>query len=490
MSIYRRQFCTGVLGGLAGRLLALPARPKLLVWIVVEQFRPDYLDSATPQLSAGGFRRLIEKGACFPDCRHLASSFPASALATLATGAWPAQHGIVADSWYDPPAGKPIMASDEALLATTLAAQVTGTSHTRVFVVSMGQSQAGLFAGTPDAHRYWMDDRGEFATLGDPADWLVNYNSQKNSESARNAKWQALGAPADAPALRTLNFSADRPWEFMALYKSSPFALGAQFDFAGELLAREHMGQANTLDCLCLLVGSSALLGYEAGARSPLMQQMTLHIDRRLEALLTQLSKVPGENAFNLVVTGAHGAPPEPSADSRKRMAVNGESVAQAVEKALLAAGSGRVEKYLYPFLYLDTRGFRDPEPLRVAAARAALAHPAVADYYTAGGASSAHDDFARRLRNSFHPTRSGDVMLSYRPEYVEEYGNGRGISYGSIYNYDIRVPLFFYGPQFRAGTFENAVESVDVAPTLARALGVATPSSSTGRVLAEALAE
>jgi len=80
--------------------------------------------------------------------------------------------------------------------------------------------------------------------------------------------------------------------------------------------------------------------------------------------------------------------------------------------------------------------------------------------------------------------------MLSYRPEYVEDYEQGRGISYGSLYNYDASVPLCLYGPQFRSGSFESPVEAVDLAPTLARACGVAPPSSSTGRVLAEALAE
>jgi len=110
-----------------------------------------------------------------------------------------------------------------------------------------------------------------------------------------------------------------------------------------------------------------------------------------------------------------------------------------------------------------------------------------VAGYYAAGGACSTHGEWARRFANSFHPRRSGDVMLSYRPEYVEDYGQDRGISYGSLYAYDVRVPLCFFGPQFRAGVFEAPVESVDIAPTLARAMGVAAPSSSVGRVLGEA---
>jgi hypothetical protein len=171
-------------------------------------------------------------------------------------------------------------------------------------------------------------------------------------------------------------------------------------------------------------------------------------------------------------------------------MAVQGESLAQTVDRALVAHSLGRVAKYVYPFLYLDTSGFRDPEPLRQAAGRAAMEHPAVAGYYTAGGFCSTNDDWRERFRNSFHPTRSGDVMLSYRPEYVEDYSQGRGISYGSLYNYDVRVPLCFFGPQFGPGIFEAPVRSVDIAPTLARAMGMPPPSSSDGRVLGEAFGE
>src|SRR5271156_4232181 len=117
MDICRRSFGAGMLGSLAFRALAAPSRPKLLVLVVLEQFRPDYLDSAWPFLSLGGFRRLIEKGAYFPDCRHAASTFSASTVATLATGAWPAQHGIVADSWYDRSSRKIVFAGEESLTA-------------------------------------------------------------------------------------------------------------------------------------------------------------------------------------------------------------------------------------------------------------------------------------------------------------------------------------------------------------------------------------
>ena len=490
MRICRRQFGGIALGGLVSRAYPNPLRPaKLLVLVVLEQFREDYLDAALPRCVLGGIRKLLYRGAHFPDCRHLGSTFSSTTLATLATGAWPSQHGIVAGSWYDMASRKPVSASSEALLATTVCAQAAGAGN-RVYVVGTDLTSAALFAGTRQARVFWIDDNGQFTTLGELPDWLVNYNGAHSVESLHNVKWMAIGGRPGAPPLRTLTYDADRPQEFVALYKASPYCLAAQFAFVNELITRERIGQGETQDFLCLLSGSSALLGYEFGGASPLMLQMTLALDRQLEILLNRLTTTPGENAFHLVLAGAHGAPPAPAPESRARMAVNGEGIAQAVDRMLAAAGAGQVNRYLYPFLYLDSSGFRDPEPIRVAAGRAAMEQAPVAGFYTAGGACSTRDGWEVRFRNSFHPKRSGDVMLSYRPEYVEDYGQGRGISYGSLYNYDVRVPLWFYGPQFRTDVFEDPVESVDVAPTLARLMGVAQPSSSMGRVLGEAFAE
>jgi len=485
MDICRRHFGLCILAGLARRSLALPLRPKLLVLVVLEQFRSDYLDAVWNQVGAGGLRRLVEHGAYFPDCRHLASSFPASSLATLATAAWPAQHGIVADSWYDRRERGRVRATADALLATTLAAQVAAP-NTRVYVVSLDAVKGEILAGTPQARRFWMGPGGQFRAGDASPAWLTDYNQSHPMEDFHDAEWLAVNAKAGAPALRTLKYDPLRPREFLNLFQASPFAQGAEFEFAGELLTREKLGQGNTFDLLCVVASSASLLGYETGARSPLMDQMTLQLDRQLTAWLEQLDHAPGASRYDFVLVGAHGAPPEPLSFARPRMAVPGESLAEAIQRRLAQSKAGRVEKYLYPFLYLEPPGSRTPETA-LAAARAALEQDEVAAYYTWAGECSVHDDWERRFRNSFHPLRSGDVMLSYQPEYVEDYGSGRGVSYGSLYNYDIRVPLCFFGPQFRAGVFEAPVESVDVAPTLARALGVAAPSSSAGRVLGEA---
>jgi arylsulfatase A-like enzyme len=126
----------------------------------------------------------------------------------------------------------------------------------------------------------------------------------------------------------------------------------------------------------------------------------------------------------------------------------------------------------------------------RKLAGETALRIPGVAGYYTADGDCSHTGEWRRMFENSFNELRSGDVMLAYEPGAVEDFNSGRGVSYGSLYNYDTRVPMFLYGPQFARKQIERVIEIVDLAPTVARAAGIGTPSSATGDVLAEAFAE
>jgi len=479
-----------MLGGISLKMWGLAPRPNLFVVVLVELLRADFLDNVWGKLTNGGFRKVITSGAYFPDCRHLASTFPATTLATLSTGAWPAEHGIVADSWWDRRWRQPVKASEEQMLATALGTEIAAAPGTRVYVIAPDAARAGLVASHPAARLFWQDSAGRFSTLGASPEWLESYNAQRPIEAYHGAGWLAAGAPSGSKPLRELTYDAANPKVFDELYRASPFAAAAEFDLLRELAASERLGQSGSLDFVTMVLSAPAQLGFETGANSPLMQQMVLQIDGQMESLLGQLRRSLGDKGFGLALAGCHGAPPAPSLVARSRMAVQGESIAQAVESALRERNLGHVQKYVYPFLYLDNGTARDAGPMRQAAAAAALEHPAVAAYYTADGACSIRDEFEQRFRNSFHLRRCGDLMLSYRPEYVEDYRQGRGISYGSLYNYDVSVPLCLYGPRFRAGTFEAPIQAIDLAPTLARACGVAPPSSSTGRVLAEALAE
>src|SRR5262249_30421987 len=197
--------------------------------------------------------------------------------------------------------------------------------------------------------------------------------------------------------------------------------------------------------------------GQQVGADSPLMKERVLHLDRLIEATLEALEELAGAGNFTLAFTAAHGA------TGHETSAIDGASVALAIDGALSSAfdvsskKNRYVERYVYPFVYLDHTQLRrydiEPRKARRLAGEAALRHaPGVAAFFTADGECSRSGEWLRRFRNSFHALRCGDLMLAYEPRAVERYGSGRGISYGSLYNYNVQTPLLFYGPQFRAG--------------------------------------
>ena len=255
MAICRRQFLRAAAGGLAAAASGYAAnRPKLLVLVVLEQVRSELLESVSSQLITGGLQRVLYRSAHFPDCRNLASTFSGSSLATLATGSWPSQHGIVADTWFDRTAKVPVRASAEMLIATTLAGQaVRAKPRCRSYVVGLEPWQTGLFAGESDGGQFWLNPRGQFTTLGDPPAWLAEFNALNPIENRHNAKWSSEVARQGAPPLRTLTYDPDHPQEFLNLYKASPLSQATQFALAARLIEEQKLGAGESCDLLTIV---------------------------------------------------------------------------------------------------------------------------------------------------------------------------------------------------------------------------------------------
>lgn len=500
MSVSRRRFAissaawAGV-SFLPERADAILPRPKLVILLIAEQFRSDYLERYGNLMGAGGFRKLIADGAYFPDCRLGSSSFSASGLTTLATGTYPDTHGIVADAWYDPIKQERTLAGPGHVLATTLAEQVRAADPGNLVIATgLDLARTALVLGGSEGRAIAL----EAPAARDPQ-WLAEFRKTYSPDRFKDAKWQALRADPKSPPLRVLTDDPSRPGEFQALYRSSPFAQQAQFELLRVLITGEKAGLGENFAFVPVILSSMALLGYEVGADSPLMREMALQLDQQVEITLEALNKTPGAGNYALVFTAAHGAPPEPTVARRFALALSGDRIARVIDGALSEAYDASsvknryVDRYLYPFLYLrqaQLRRYGIPlRQARRAAGEAALRIQGVSAYYTADGDCSVAGEWRNRMARSFHALRSGDVMLAYQPNAVEESGAGRGVSYGSLYNYDTRVPLIFYGRQFRPRTIEEPAGVVDIAPTLARAMNVAPPSSAIGRVLGGAFA-
>lgn len=489
--------CATAAAALAARPGAAAAPPRLLVWLIAEQFRGDYLERYAPWFGAGGFRRLMSEGAYFPDCRAHASAFSASGVATLATGTWPDTHGIVADRWFDRASRQAVEAALPLRRAPVLADELlAGGASNRAAALGLGGPLASLAAPSRGKPLVYLIE-AEGATADEPV-WLSAVRTAQGPERHAGAKWIACRADDNSPPLRVLKRDPGSPDEFRALYRASPFSQAAQFAALRALLAEEKPGLGEAATLATVVLSSTAALGYEEGGVSPLMRDLVLHLDVEIEQLLEALDRAPGRGNYNLVFSAAHGAPPLPEEESRSRYAISSETVARAVDTALSArfdippARERYVDRYIYPFLYLRPDAVRrtgaDVRAVRRVAGEAALAVPGVAAFYTADGDCSRGPDWRRRFQNSFHALRSGDVMLAYEAGAFENYG-ARGVSYGSLYPYDARVPLIFFGPSFAARTVEDPCALVDVAPTLARSLLIPPPGAAIGRVLSAALA-
>lgn len=425
----------------ASAAFAIPPRPKLMVLLVAEHFRSDYFDRYAATFSPGGFKRLLNYGAYYPNCFQQSVTFTSNSLATIATGTYPATHGIVADRWFDTTAHSVASAQAELLSATTFAASfLAADPRNRVFGIGEDSRVTRIITGT---------------TPYTPA-------ITKSLAPDPELKLAWTGMDGAAP-MRTLDPSKTR--DFEALWRSSPMSQAAQFTFAHELISTSKLGRADGVDLLCITLSSLGALGQETGANSPLVDSLVNHLDHQIETLLKFLDDTIGENAYQVAFTAAHGI-----ADSAEKR-ISAQDLAVELQKHC------DLEAYIYPFLYL-----------RSGSAEAALkALPQAAAWYTASGACSHTGLIRNRLKNSFHARRSGDAILAYAPNTSEDFANGRGVSYGSIYNYDTRVPLIFFGPQFRNAEIEDSVELTAIAPTLCRAMGAALPSSSSGRILGDA---
>ena len=502
---------------------AAAQRPNLVVFLVAEQFRADYLDLYEPEFSTQGLGRLLARGAVFRRCRydHL-TTLAAPGAAILATGAYPELNGIVGNGWYDRAKKQLVGAvegslshsaqgnsdepgiSPDRLMGSTFADELRLATEGRARVVAVSDSPAPpvLLAGRRPLGCYWMNRAGSFTTSryysSSVPEWVGRFNQEHPPLRLLGSPWTALSASPSSLPLRILGSPDQRDLEsFLLLYRASPFAIDETLAFATQAIEAERLGQGSHTDLLIVNLSATARLGLETGAYSPLMRDLLLQLDRSLGDFLDSLDESIGLGNVAVVFTATHGVPPLPSRARElglKAGRVSGEDVVEAVNATLSERFGPRasVAKYVYPFVYLNDEIRALPEPERrkriAVAGEAAAQLEGVAGYY-APDQSSAPSATLPRLRRSWYTPRSGDFMLIYEPYYVEDYSRGRGTTSGSYYRYDTDVPLIFLGRRFKTGRFDHDVEATSVAPTIAAVLDIAVPSLATGRVLSEALA-
>ncbi|MGA9526559.1 MAG: alkaline phosphatase family protein [Terriglobales bacterium] len=506
---------------------AYNAHPKLIVVIVIDQFRGDYLERYHDQFVEGGFRVFLDRGAYFTDCNYdYANTRTAPGHATLFTGSYTSGHGIVANEWWDPLKKKSVTsveddavkliglegagaangpgASPHNLLSDTLGDELklaTG-GKARVFAISLKDRAAVLPAGFAGDGAYWIDPKsGAWITSTyyeqDLPEWVRNFNSSHRAEKYWNREWK----DADGKALGSTAPRSGRdgkPAGFYEVVGATPFANDYQFEFAKELVLYEKLGTGPVTDLLVISLSANDILGHRVGPDSPQMRSMALELDRGLAEFFGFLGHQIGLANVWLALSADHGIAPLPEYAKALRLpSANLDTKAmQELVNSALSKKYNKAGNYVldvdYPDAWLNEEAFLAAARTEAAAetdAGEALMQSGFAGYFAKSELTHGqvpNTEIGRRYAHSYSPEGGWYVLGVPKPFQV---GTTAGTDHATPFSYDTHVPLAFYGLAFQPGVYRTHAEPTDLAVTLASLLGINPPVKATGRVLTEALA-
>ena len=427
----------------AGFASAYNARPKLVVVIVIDQFRGDYLERYRDQFGDGGFRVFLDRGAYFTDCNYdYANTRTAPGHATLFTGSYTSGHGIVSNEWWDPQKKKRVTsveddtqklvghtgvgASPHNLMSDTLGDELklaTG-GKARVFAISLKDRAAVLPAGFSGDAAYWIDPKsGDWITStyyrADLPEWVRNFNGSHRAEKYWNRGWKdSDGTVLGSTAPRNSKDKDGTPAGFYEVVGSTPFANDYQLEFAKELVLYEKLGAGSATDLLVISLSANDILGHQVGPDSPQMRSMALELDRSLAEFFGFLGHQIGMANVWMALSADHGIAPLPDFAKTLRLpAANLDAKALRDQiNSLLSKKYGKKGDYVleldYPLAWLDADAFAGlssghRESDAEADAGEAMKQVGLAGYFTksqlARGETSA-TEIGRRYSHSYSP--------------------------------------------------------------------------------------
>jgi predicted AlkP superfamily pyrophosphatase or phosphodiesterase len=507
---------------------AYNAHPKLVVIIVIDQFRGDYLERYRDKFGDGGFRLFLDHGAYFSDCNYdYANTRTAPGHATLFTGSYTSGHGIVANEWWDPQKKKRVTsveddavklvgvdqnapgASPHNLMSDTLGDELklsTG-GKARVFAISLKDRAAVLPAGFAGDAAYWIDPKsGNWITStyyrSDLPEWVRNFNGTRHSEGRAQKYWNREWKDADGTVLGSTAPRTSKdgtPASFYEVVGATPFANDYEFEFAKELVVYEKLGAGPATDLLAISLSANDILGHQVGPDSPQMRSMALELDRGLAQFFTFLGHQIGMANVWLALSADHGIAPLPDFAKTLRLpAANLDTKALREQiNSQLAKENAKQANYVldldFPVAWLDkdafagTVGAKD-ESVAEDEVGEAMKQLGFTGYFTKSGLARGDippTELGRRYAHSYSPEGGFYVLGIPQPFQV---GILKGTDHATPFSYDTHVPLAFYGLAFQPGIYRTHAEPVDLAVTLASLLGINAPARATGRVLTEAL--
>jgi hypothetical protein len=498
-------------------------RPKVVIGIVVDQMRADYLSKFYPHFGEGGFKRLMEQGYwCQNTYYNYKPTYTGPGHASIFTGTVPAVHGIVANHWYSREeerevycvsrvVNEQISHSPDRLLSRTLADELKMAQNFRSQSIGISLKDRGaiLPAGHFANAAYWFEGSGKgwrSDTYYKDADLalLDRFNDGDLYKTYLSDGWK-LSLPADeylhaSPLHAEVEnpFVEGQPTEFPYELKEAYHKLGADIlktlpmgnqmlaDFAKEVIRSAKVGKSALCDFLSLSFSATDYVGHRFGVNSQEVEDTYIKLDRTLADLFTFFDQQFGEGQYLLFLTADHGA-----GEARKFINAKGAPGGFINEKALLIALEDSLDQvfgekdWLIGMMNLNVYFHPEALPKKSDQRKLLLDYSrtflvqqeGIADVYSLDDIDQQVSAYGQLCARGVMSAESGELVLLEKPNwtYYPDYGSG----HGSPYTYDTHVPLLFYGWQVRSGEDKQRYVITDLVPSVAGILQITPPDGS-----------
>lgn len=510
-------------------------KPKLVVGIVVDQMRYDYLYRYLDKYSDKGFKKLINEGFnCKNTQYHYAVTFTGPGHAHIFNGSVPALSGIIGNNWFDRNKNQSIYVSSDPdvvtvgeggvksgqmsprnMLVTSIGDQLRLSNQFKSKVIGIALKDRGaIFPAGHTGMAYWFDTAtGNWITssyyLQNLPKWVQEFNDRHLPDAYLKNKWETMLSVNQYVESE----EDDQPYENAVLVKnkvtfpyelsdyskimSAPAGNTLTKDFALSAIRNEELGQHAFTDFLSISFSATDYVGHASGTHSVEIEDTYLRLDKDIGEIISVLEQSLGKENILIFLTADHGVADIPAFSKKNKINAGvywgGESISL-TEKVIKHHfnASKWIKTMENQQIYFDLDSVsKYPEALdKIFRGLKDSLNTREGVYTTINlkdfSGNTLPANFAEMIRNSYHPGRSGDVMILLEPGWLEGYT--KGTTHGTMYAYDTHVPLLWYGYNIKKKNLYRKILIADIAPTLAQILDILEPSGNVGVPIVELL--
>lgn len=496
--------------------------PKLVIGIVVDQMRYDYLENFGPYFSENGFKKLQKKGFCYSNLNYnYKPTYTGPGHASIFTGTTPSSHGIVGNNWYSHEEGKSVYCvkvpidsgftlSPNRMLSEGIADVIKSTNGAKAYGVALKDRGAILPAGYSADGAYWFSsesgkwESSSFYNQQSPK-YLNQFNKRDFKSEALAKNWtlhnaligEEINWLENSEPVKLQNFEHNLDSSFIEhkwnLIKAIPYGNQLTVDFAMDLIKEEELGLDSILDFLSVSFSATDYVGHIYGVESPETVDTYLQLDKSLAKFIEFLDQQVGEDNYVLFLSSDHGA------DFSREYLIKHEVLSGRLNVTEMKHGLDSAldynfgeEDWIVSMQNLNVY-FKKDLKLKYKSKLEAIFDVSVSYLSSFDGidaiiitsdsiqGNKVNNDV---LMNGYLKERSGDLILQEAKHWTSY--SDQGSTHGSLYDYDTHVPFLIYGAGVSNGTSAKSYSIVDIAPSICNLIGIEAPSSSNGIIITE----